>query len=250
MTLRKTAGLLMAFGLTIGLIGTGLSATFTDQVTATENIAVGTFGCEITAGNGNLGNVPHTGSSITYNAPLITSSAAGDAPFTFTVTNTGTIPQQLTITAAKTGLTSSFTAMTLAPASPVVLGASASQAFNTGIEWGALGSTDLGVAGDITWTVDCDEVPPPPEPVTIVRTQTGIAATGWYGWSCPAGSTIVSGSVDTLLVVDGPAKSGVTTDGWTYPDYFHYDYTPPEEGWVVHNAGGPETQVLTIVCQP
>ena len=45
-------------------------------------------------------------------------------------------------------------------------------------------------------------------------------------------------------------KSGVTTDGWTYPDYFHYDYTPPEEGWVVHNAGGPETQVLTIVCQP
>ena len=95
MTLRKTAGLLMAFGLVIGLVGTGIGASFVDQVTATENITVGTFGCEIDLDRRR--DSPR-GSSITYDAPEITSSAAGNAPFTFTVTNVGSIPQQLTIT--------------------------------------------------------------------------------------------------------------------------------------------------------
>ena len=48
MTLRKIAGLLAAFGLTLGLIGGGVGAVFQDQVTATQNINVGTFECKIT----------------------------------------------------------------------------------------------------------------------------------------------------------------------------------------------------------
>ncbi len=47
MSLRKIAGLLVASGVTIGLIGGGVGAVFHDQVTARENIDVGTFACKI-----------------------------------------------------------------------------------------------------------------------------------------------------------------------------------------------------------
>ncbi len=175
MTLRKIAGLLMAFGLTIGLVGTGVGASFTDQVTATENIEVGTFGCQIDL----IGDGLPPSSSITYNAPLITSSAAGKAPFTFTVTNVGSIPQQLTITDG--GPDGVFSAMPLLPAGPVVLGASGAQVFDTGIEWTELENTDLGTTGSITWTVHCEEVPAVPEVCEYSVEATGGPHDGLYG---------------------------------------------------------------------
>ncbi|MFZ0492102.1 MAG: hypothetical protein WAM81_02760, partial [Acidimicrobiia bacterium] len=195
MTLRKTAGLLMAFGLTIGLVGTGVGASFTDQVTATENIEVGTFGCQIDL----IGDGLPPSSSITYNAPLITSSAAGEAPFTFTVTNVGSIPQQLTITDG--GPDGVFSAMPLLPAGPVVLGASGAQVFDTGIEWTELENTDLGTTGSITWTVHCEEVPAVPETQQVISSALNFSSTGWGGWSCPAGTEIVS--ADVALNSDG-----------------------------------------------
>lgn len=162
MDLRKIAGLLAAGGLTVGLIGGGVGAVFQDHVTATENISVGTFSCIISAtGDGvTLGDYvngyPH---SVTYDAPTIQSSASGSAPFGFTVENTGSINQQLTITAGgpNGSLSNKFSAVTLAPASPMALAAGASQAFNTGIQWTTLDSTDLGDTGSFTWTVSCGE---------------------------------------------------------------------------------------------
>jgi hypothetical protein len=256
MNLRKTAGLLMAFGLVIGLVGTGVGASFVDQVKATENIAVGTFGCEITDGDGTIAG---DGSTIDYNAPTITSSAAGNAPFTFTVRNFGSIDQQLTVTAsaASGSLNSSkFTAMTLAPASPVALAAGASQVFNTGIEWTELNSSDLGDSGFIRWTVDCGEVP---ATQTVISSALNYSSTGWGGWSCPAGTEIVSASVATASDGTGtpsyPIASltlwepGASVGGATYPNTpFGYTYTPPEEGAIVQNGGTGQTLYIVLEC--
>lgn len=46
MSLRKIAGLLVAFGLVVGLIG-GAGATFLDTATASQQINVGTFGISL-----------------------------------------------------------------------------------------------------------------------------------------------------------------------------------------------------------
>ena len=73
-----------------------------------------------------------------------------------------------------------------------------------------------------------------------------FSSTGWGGHSCPAGTLVVGGGVigDTESFEQGMAKSGVTVSGFTYPNYPHYDYTPPEEGWVVHN--GPIGQTMQV----
>ena len=95
MSLRKTVGLLAAFALAVGMIGAGVSAQFTDQVKAQENIDVGTFSCKIV--NPSMGNVTPDGKSLVYTAPKIESSAPSSAPFTFTVQNTGSIADVLKI---------------------------------------------------------------------------------------------------------------------------------------------------------
>ena len=93
MSLRKIAGLLAAVGLAVGLIGSGVGAVFVDQVTATQNIDVGTFGCKIvSATTARRRRIAGDGKSVTYTSPTITSSAPGNAPFSFTVKNTGSIP--------------------------------------------------------------------------------------------------------------------------------------------------------------
>ena len=258
MNLRKTAGLLMAFGLVVGLVGTGVGASFVDQVKATENIEVGTFGCEITDGDG---TISVDGSTITYDAPTITSSAASNAPFTFTVKNFGSIGQQLTVTAspASGSLNSSkFTAMTLAPASPVALAAGASQVFNTGIQWTELNSSDLGDSGFIRWTVDCDEVP---ATQTITSSVLNFGPTGWGGWSCPSGTTVISASIADEPGGDGVfhsvtlAKPGATVldyDGvttYTYPVFPHWTYPGGEEGAAVQNNNdGTDPARIVLVC--
>ena len=49
MAIRKFAGLAAGFALAVGLIGAGVGAQFTDQVTANQNINVGNFQCMIVA---------------------------------------------------------------------------------------------------------------------------------------------------------------------------------------------------------
>lgn len=157
MSLRKIAGLLAAFGITLGLIGSGVGASFIDQVTGTESIAVGSFACRITdatAGSTIAGDQK----SVSYTAPTINSSAAGSAPFSFTVQNTGTIDQVLTTSMTNQGgnLGGHFSPIPATP-SPVALAAGASQAISTGIQWTTLDSGDLGRAGSMTWTASCAE---------------------------------------------------------------------------------------------
>ena len=155
MTLRKTAGILAVTGLLVGLLGSGAGASFFAHLTATEHIDVGTFSCLITASDGSISGDQ---TSTSYNAPTIESSAAGSAPFSFTVENTGSISQVLTV--AKTGqggnLTSKFTPMPATP-TPVVLGAGDSVEITTGIQWTELDNGDLGRTGSMTWTVNCGE---------------------------------------------------------------------------------------------
>jgi predicted ribosomally synthesized peptide with SipW-like signal peptide len=155
MSLRKTAGLLAAFGLMVGLIGGGVGAVFTDQVTADETINVGTFECLIVAPSDGI--IAGDAKSVSYTAPTIMSSAPGSAPFDFTVKNTGSIPAYLTVTVSPVGAPFSVIG---APFAAVPLGSLATHTYATGIAWGALSSVNEGTSGTVTWTVTCAELPP------------------------------------------------------------------------------------------
>jgi len=155
-TLRKTAAALAVAGLIVGLIGSGIGASFVSTLTATENIEVGGFACQII--DPSDGTIAGDAKSVTYSAPTITSSAAGSAPFSFTVENNGDIPQLLTV--AKTNqsgnLGGKFSDIPASP-SPVSLAPGGSVEISTGIQWTELDNDDLGRAGSMTWTIDCGE---------------------------------------------------------------------------------------------
>jgi len=154
--MRKIATMLVALGLTIGLIGAGVSATFTDGVTATQNINVGDFECKITdaspiaASNG----IAADGKSLTYNAPDVLSGAAGSAPFSFTVKATGDIPVLLRIT--HSALSAPFSSLN-DPIAPVPMDAGESKTYNVGLAWSDLAGYE-GASLSITYSVDCSEV--------------------------------------------------------------------------------------------
>ena len=159
MSLRKIAGLLAGFALAVGLIGAGVSASFTDSVTAQQNINVGTFSCGITTAStgATFGAVDKLGyaHSVSYTAPTIGKSDAGQAPFSFTVQNTGSIPDVLTV--ATSAVTTPPWSIIGAPFAPVALAAGASHPYNTGVSWTTLDNSNLGTSGTVTWTVSCKE---------------------------------------------------------------------------------------------
>jgi predicted ribosomally synthesized peptide with SipW-like signal peptide len=152
MYLRKLAGLAAGFALAVGLIGAGVSASFTDSVTAKENINVGTFQCKIV--NPSMGNVSTDGKSLVYTAPTIMSSAPGSAPMTFTVQNTGSIADVLTVA---TSPVSGPWSIINAPFAPVSLAAGGTHLYSTGVSWTELDNSNLGQSGTFTWTVSCNE---------------------------------------------------------------------------------------------
>jgi hypothetical protein len=241
MTLRKIAGLMAVAGLLVGVVGSGVGASFVDSVTGTETIDVGTFNCKIVGSSGGT----FDDDSATYAAPTITSSAAGSAPFSFTVENAGTIPMALSVSApAWAGnLDGSFSGIAPTVAPSAILAPGASATVSTGIQWTALDGTDLGDSGSATWTVSCSDYQ------VVTSSTQNFSSTGWAGWSCPAGTDSLAASFSggqpyTL----GLAKPGVTTDGFTYPTYPHYTYGANEEGAVVHNGGTPQSGVITVYC--
>ena len=158
MSLRKVAGLLAAFGLTVGLIGGGVGAVFTDQVTATQNISVGTFGCEIsstTVGASLGGYVNGHAHSVSYSAAA--TSSTGSAPFDFAVTSFGTIPVQVSL--VQPSLSAPWSNL-LADPGPQFLGtAGDSYTYHAGVAWAGLDNTYLGTSKVVTWTVNCGEAP-------------------------------------------------------------------------------------------
>ena len=244
MTLRKSAGLLAVAGLLVGLLGSGVGATFVDSLTATENISVGTFQCIIT--DSTQGTVSGDNKSVTYNAPVITSSAPGSAPFDFTVKNNGTIPMALSVSVAgPTGSLDSDFSDIPATLSDTFLNAGETSVVSTGIQWDELEADDLGGSGSMIWTVSCGEGQ------EVTSAPMSVGPNGWYGWSCPAGTQIVSASVSggdyTSLTL---WKPGASVPGYAYPATpFGYTYTPPEEGAIVQNDNDSgETQYLNLVC--
>ncbi len=260
MSLRKIAGLLAAFGLTVGLIGGGVGAAFQDQVTAQENIDVGTFSCKIVSATPGAASdgIAAGGKSLTFTAPTIMSSAAGSAPFSFTVQNTGSITQSLTVSSSWTGnLPGNFSSILATPTAPVALVAAGTKTYDAGIQWTALDTFALGKAGSIKYTVNCGEVP---APVTITSAQLDFGPNGWGGWSCGAGETIVSASVDTAPTKGGAVlpitsltlwKPGATVAGATYPATpFGYTYATGEQGAIVQNGATGQSLYIVLVCQP
>jgi predicted ribosomally synthesized peptide with SipW-like signal peptide len=94
MNLRKIAGLLVAGGLMVGLLGAGVGASFTDTATATTNITVGTFSLDVTSTTSGavvVNNDVTRVHTITYTCPTITSSAPGACPLQISLVNTGSI---------------------------------------------------------------------------------------------------------------------------------------------------------------
>jgi predicted ribosomally synthesized peptide with SipW-like signal peptide len=100
MNLRKTAALLAAAGLTAGLVGAGVSASWTDSATAAGTFTVGTLHCAVSSTDP---SAVVSGNSVTITAPPITSSAAGNYLTSMTITNTGSITEVVSWTEATSG---------------------------------------------------------------------------------------------------------------------------------------------------
>lgn len=93
------------------------------------------------------------------------------------------------------------------------------------------------------------------QPVHVTSGGLKYGPTGWGGWSCPANTTVIDGS----LVVSGGDlaatyawKPGATTGTVNYPNTpFGYTYTPPEEGFIGQNDNDSgETIYLDFDCMP
>jgi predicted ribosomally synthesized peptide with SipW-like signal peptide len=153
MTLRKLAGLLVAFGLMLGLIGAGVSAQFTDNATAQMSVRVGTFDITLSSTQGTVSCPLNTFDSctVTYTAPEIQSSAPASAPFSFTVTSNGTIPANITVSAVVTG--GGPFSDSLGAVAPFQLTNGQSHVFSGGLSWTELGMSDLGTTHSVTYTI-------------------------------------------------------------------------------------------------
>jgi hypothetical protein len=203
MSVRKIAVLLAAGGLAVGLVGGGVGAVFHNAVTATENISVGTFACQIVAPAD--GTIAGDGQSVTYTAPMIMSSAPGKDPFTFTVKNTGDIPQRLTVTTSSVSAPFSVVGY---PFAPEPLAPNAAYTYNTGVQWTELGQVNAGTSGSVTWTVNCDEQPAAPAYNVGVgywtTTGNGTGTNGFCRYAAPqAPLTLDSGTVTQVVNPDG-----------------------------------------------
>jgi predicted ribosomally synthesized peptide with SipW-like signal peptide len=94
-----------------------------------------------------------------------------------------------------------------------------------------------------------------PPPVKVVSSPLNYGPTGWGGWSCPAGTTVVDGS---LVVTGGDLattlawKPGATTGAFNYPTTpFGYTYGAGETGFIGQNDNDSgESIVLSFDCQP
>jgi len=228
MSLKKVVGLLAGFALAVGLIGAGVGAVFTDSVTAKENINVGTFQCKIVAATPSAASLSADGKSLTYTAPTIMSSAAGSAPFSFTVQNTGTIADVLTV--STTPVSAPWSVIN-APFAPAPLAAGATHVYNTGVSWTALDNSNLGQSGSVTWTVTCGENIPA---VVFDNTPSALPVHGYalsfngertaeYGSQVGFAGSARKLQTATVDMVSYPCQNGnyndatcVTTPGATY----------------------------------
>ncbi|MDP9467685.1 MAG: hypothetical protein M3P32_02935 [Chloroflexota bacterium] len=149
--MRKIATLLVALGLTLGLLGAGISATFTDSATGTTTVSVGTFNIDLSS---STPGAVVTGGNISLTFPTIQSSAAGSAPLVFTVTSTGSIPALIHVTA--TTPVAPFTDR-LGSVADFTLTQGQTHVFDAGLSWPELFNGDLGTSAAVTYTVSATQ---------------------------------------------------------------------------------------------
>lgn len=250
MSLKKSVGLLAAFALAVGLIGAGVGAQFTDFITANENIDVGTFQCKIV--DPSMGDLSPDGKTLTYTAPTIESSAAGSAPFTFTVKNTGSIAQVLTVA---TSPVSGPWSIINAPFVPVALAAGGTHLFDTGVAWTQLDNSNIGQSGTFTWTVNCNESGPiaifdnTPPVLPSNLPSWGPEAYSFNEWG--AGVTFAAGprqlSSATVIMSSWACETGTWTDGSCVTTPGHTFSVPIR--FNVYNVGAGNTVGTLIATQ-
>ena len=219
MSIRKIAGLAAGFALAVGLIGSGVSAVFTDQVTAQQNISIASFQCAITAQNGVAITPTH---SISYTVPTIVHSAPGSAPFNFTVTNTGGVAMDLAVVAATPYTPFAITPLTWSSSNLNVAPGGSSVA-STGVSWGDL----TGYAGTgpytFTWTVNCNEHLPVGVAYYAVNNGGAQFATGtWVRSTSPIASTAVVGGGTATQSINGGAVNLAINNSGPYADNGFY----------------------------
>jgi hypothetical protein len=149
--MRKIVTTLVALGLTLGLFGAGISATFTDNATADMSVSVGTFNIDLST---STPGAVVTGGNISFIVPTLQSSAAGSVPFAFTVTSTGSIPALIHVTA--TTPAAPFTDM-LGTVADFTLTQGESHVFDAGLSWPELVNDDLGKSATVTYTVSATQ---------------------------------------------------------------------------------------------
>ena len=230
MSLRKVAALLAAFGLIVGAIGSGVGAQFFDSVTANEHISVGTFECKIYTAAPASAVIAPDGKSVSYTAPTIMSSAPGSAPFSFTVQNTGSIPDVLTVSTSP-ALSAPWSVIG-EPFAPVPLASGAMHTYNTGIQWTELDNTNLGQQGTVTWTVNCGENLPvvifDNHPNTQISNLPSIGVEAYsfaeFGGGATFAGTARNLATSTVTMSSWACETGswtdgtcLTTPGHTYP---------------------------------
>ncbi len=218
MNLRQIATGLVAAGMTLGLIGAGVAATYTDTATAQENVTyVGSFGCQLdSTTQGAVVSTDHH--TVTFQEPDIALSAppqGGNAlDLSITLTNTGSIPQNVhwTITGPDYNISPYNRPPYNSPnghfgtssGSPSMLtdlhNWTGSQTYTSlGFMWlTPLDNTDLGVTLTATYHVDCTDYSPPSRPTYIggasastgtLATQTVSLPSGWQPGDLAIGYT-------------------------------------------------------------
>jgi Big-like domain-containing protein len=213
---RNLAMLLALLGLAVGLIGWGVSASYSDSATAAQNVNVGTFGISISSTTAGA-VVVNSGSThtVTFDAGTLQSSAAGTAPLAFRVTGTGTIPAWIHVT--QTTPAAPFVSLLAAPGD-VRLGNGQFQDYAAGLSWPMLVNADLGKNTTIVYTIGASENPAVTLSSIVVTPaapsmDTGapdmqFTATGHYSDSTTANLTS-----SVVWASSTPAKATITAGG-------------------------------------
>jgi hypothetical protein len=157
MQLKKFAMVFAIAGLSLTLVGAGLSAVFTDTGLVTQSVAIGTFDIVLSSTTPGA-QIDAVNDTITYQAPLITRST-GQAPLEFSVDNVGQIPVQITVT--ETALQPGWSSLLVNPGVIQLNPDDAPKSYSAGLAWNDLGPDWMGGSTYIVYTVTANEVPAP-----------------------------------------------------------------------------------------
>lgn len=199
MTIKKAAAVIAAAGLSLGLVGLGVGASYSDSATVSQGVSVGagSFGCQLSSTDPNM-VISNGGHTATLNWPDINNSAAGSDYSNITVKNTGSIALVTHWTEATSGTIAFQPAGRMGYtvggganllSTDIGLAAGTSHSYdNVGFQWAQLTNADEGQSASVAYTVACAEgSPPPTSQVSYVGIAAEQAAQGNAALTLPAG---------------------------------------------------------------